>query len=135
MDQIMKMLVDNAIDKDIAKWLADNNDGNDINADEVYFAHTVLVNEQRETSEEEFRVLIDSSIRTPHNRFFVDVINHESMGSIYGWTGFGMVPNLGRCVDAADALSKKIGKSVVSFEEMKEYVDEQNKGVRKERSK
>ena len=135
MDQLMKVIVDNAIDGDIEKWLADSNNGSEIKADEVYFAHTVLVNNRRETSEEEFRVLIDSSVRTAHNRFFVDVINRESMGTIYGWTGFGMVENSGRCVDAADPLSKKMGKDVVSFEEMKEFVDEQNKENKKERSK
>lgn len=126
MDDIMKMLVDNAIDRDIEQWLGQSEEGEKIDANEIYFALTSFVDEKRESSGEEFRVLIDSSVRTAHNRFFVDVINRESMGIIHGWTGFACVPNTGRCVVSADPLSKKMGRQFVSFAEMQQFVDEQN---------
>ena len=126
MDSIMKTMLNMTMSDDIEKWLLKNANGNEINTEEVYFAHTVYVGENQTTSDEEFRILIDSSVRTPHNKFFVDVITEEGVGIINGWTGFTMIRNSGRCVDFFEPLSIKIGKKIANFDEIKEFVNEQN---------
>ena len=129
MDSIMKIMLDMTISEDIEKWLLKTENGSKINTEEVYFAHTVYIDENQTTSDEEFRILIDSSIRTPHNKFFVDVINEETVGIINGSTGFAMISNTGRCVDFAEPLSIKYGKKIANFDEIKEFVNEQNREI------
>ena len=58
----MKAMLNMTISDDIEKWMLKNANGNEINIEEVYFAHTVYVDENQTTSDEEFRILIDSSI-------------------------------------------------------------------------
>lgn len=135
MDPIIEKILNMTISDDIEKWLLKNANGNEINTEEVYFAHTVYIDENQMTSDEEFRILIDSSIRTPHNRFFVDVINEEGVGIINGWTGFAMISNSKRCVDFFEPLSIKLGKKIANFEEIKEYVNEKNREINNKKIK
>lgn len=129
MDLITKIMFDMTISHDIEEWLLKNANGNEINIEKVYFAHTVYIDENQMTSDEKFRILIDSSVRTPHNRFFVDVINEEGVAIINGWTGFAMINNSGRCVDFLEPLSIKLGKRIADFDEIKEFVNEQNREI------
>lgn len=110
MDSMMEAILNMTIDDDIEKWLLKSANGNEIKADEVYFAHTIYIDESQRHSDEEFRILIDSSIKTPHNKFFIDVINRESVSLINGWCGFAMVDNSKRCVDFFEPLSIELGK-------------------------
>lgn len=126
MDSIIKMIIDETLDAEIKEWLEKNSNGNKINTDEVYLGHTFLMDGTQDSSTEEYRILIDSCVTTAHNRFFIDVINRESIGIAYGWTGFAMVANSGRCVDEFEVFSSKLGKKVATLTELKDFIDKQN---------
>lgn len=130
MDPIIKIVLDMSIEDDMEEWLSKTSNGEEVHTDEVYLAHTVNVDGYGKGTDEEFRIIIPSRLVTPHNKFFVDVIHKEGLGILNGYTGFGMTPNTGRCVVAIEPLSDKFGKEIASLEEIKTFVDEQNKEIK-----
>jgi len=143
MDDLMKMMTEMEMDNDIAKFIENNSNEQGIDTSKLYIGQCTYKPKRMplmkaETDEEikantelnaqqPFRILIDSGVRTAHNRFFVDIINKISIGDAHGWTGFGCVPNTGVCVEELDLLSNKSNKERMSLEEIIEFVNDYNK--------
>lgn len=145
MDDVMKMMIEMEMDSDIEKFIENNSNEMGLDTSKLYIGQCVYRKPQRfpmrkdGITEEEinanvelnaqqtYRILIDSGVRTAHNRFFIDILNRLSIGSAHGWTGFGCVPNTGFCVEELDLLSNKTDKTRMTLEEISDFVDEYNK--------
>ena len=135
MNNIMHLIINAHVDEDIDSFLTNSSNGSKIDLNKVYFAHTIFVDERNAMDSEDYAILIDSGIRTAHNRFFVDIIKKEGLGIFGGWTGFAMTPNTGRCVDSFEPFSNILLKKEGTLEELKKYVDEKNKELSTAKSK
>lgn len=147
MDNLMKIMLDMQIDEDIKKFIESNSNDQGIDASKLYIGKCVYIpktvpileadseatikDNMEFNAKNPFRILIDATLKTPHNRFFIDIINKQSLGVVNGWTGIG-VPNRGFCVNEVEVLSIKIGKSRISLEELNAFIEEYNLSQRDE---
>ena len=135
MDKVMKFFVDGEMNKDIENFLRNHSNNQGINLSKLYFGHVSFVGKSSNNLGDEYRILIDSSIKTPHNRFFVDIINKESFGIFGGFTGITNIDNTGACVDEFILLSDKIDKKRMTIEEIRIFISQFNdKSINEEKT-
>ena len=135
MEDFLKEIIKMHLDDEIEKFFIDSSNGEKIDTRHIYFSHCVFVEQNGSVTDERYSAIIDSSTRTPHNRFFIDLINKEVLGIQNGWTGFSMRPNRGWSVDAFEQFNNEINKETITFEELERYIAEKNETLKTGMSK
>ena len=129
MDNVSKILIDNSLEDDLNKFLQESDNGKRINTENVYFSHCVFTDEDSNVTKERYGAVIDSSVTTPHNRFFIDIVYRESLSAKGGWTGFEMIDSSGWCVDTLDKFSNIFHKDTISLDEITDFITKKNDAI------
>ena len=123
---MIKMLFENSEkmrNEEMSKFMARANNENGIDTSKVYLSY--LVDDKTQISE--YKLLTDCSVRTPHNLFYFDIISKRAFGIKGGWTGFGMIPNNGLCVNSVQPMIEIVNKPRMTFEELLSFIEDYNK--------
>ncbi len=131
MEQIIKKIIISNLEKDIAEWEKENKNGDILDTTKLFLGYVAYPDASSLGS---FRVLIPSSVSTPYNSFFIDIMNKDFFGIINGFTASFMTRNTGKCVYSFESLSNKLGKNQASLEEIKEFISETNRDIINDRN-
>lgn len=128
---IIKNLVDLKKEEDLDRFRVLSMEGNSIETEKLFLGHTISKDKNDKNSE--YLVLIDSSVEIPHSKFFIDIISGETIGYIYGWSGFDVVDSKERAIDSYRPLAEIVDEKVVSLdriEELLRYLNDKNNKVK-----
>lgn len=117
--------------EEMTKFLERASDDIGIDTSQLYLGY--LVND--ETGETKYKLLTDCSLKTPHNLFYFDIVSKLAFGVKNGWTGFGMHPNDGLCVNEIQNLIEIVNKPRMTLEELSIFIDSFNEEKKDKKSK
>lgn len=109
--------------EEMNKFIARANNENGIDTSQVYLGYLV----DDETGIREYKLLTDCTLRIPHNLFYFDIISKRAFGIKGGWTGFGMKPNKGLCVNSVQPMIEIVNKPRMTFDELLFFIEDYNK--------
>lgn len=108
--------------EEMEKFMARASDNTGIDTTQLYLGYLV----DDKTGENEYKLLTDCSIKTPHNLFYFDIISKLAFGIKDGWTGFAMQPNEGLCVNEIQNLIEIVKTPRMSYEELENFINNIN---------
>lgn len=108
--------------EEMNKFMARANNENGIDTSQVYLGYLV----DDETGISEYKLLTDCTLRIPHNLFYFYIISKRAFGIKGGWTGFGMKPNKGLCVNSVQPMIEIVNKTRMTFEELLAFINDYN---------
>ena len=114
-------IVEQTMKSEIEMFFDKHSNDKGIEVSKLYIAECMYRTNPYSAAEEvelPYRILFDSQVKFPHNRFMIDILNEIVLGDIDGASGIMNTPNAGFLAKNIEPLYERVLKKRVTLDEI-----------------